>query len=145
MIDTPEAAPLRSVLADPAATELAATELAAHAAQLDPACLVIWDEPQSAVPAHVVGRELGCGVVRAYEHEGLVVLIDPVARDARALVLAASFETTQSLQALIGVAVNRGLNVVGVAVLDATPAVTEFDSPLPVLVARPATAPEQDL
>lgn len=101
-----------NVLADPAAAEAVGSWLAANAGASDVQVVVVWDAPGPAVLGHIVARELGARVVRAYEIEGLVELEDEVGSGQRAVALADHFPTPNSVNALVGVARNGGLDVV---------------------------------
>jgi hypothetical protein len=95
--------------------------------------VVVWDAPGSAVLAHVVSRELGARVVRAYEIEGLVELADSTDVGRRTLALADHFPTENSVNALVGVARNAGLDVVAVAAAVSSAALSSAG--LPIVVA----------
>ena len=59
-------------MADPAAAEELAGELARRLRAATPSAVVVWEDPEDVVLGHVVGRELGLPVVRAYDADGLV-------------------------------------------------------------------------
>lgn len=109
-------------LADPAATEMIASVLAGHLADLSLNYLVIRDETQSGVLAHVVARTLGCSTLRVYENEGLVELLDAPSPGARAAIIGERFLTENSLSALVGRARHSGLDVVAIAAVMSSPA-----------------------
>ena len=108
--------PKYSGLADPDGAEELARELASRARVLAPAAVVIWEEPEDVVLGHVVGRELGLPVVRAFDADGLVghsaglpdaprlVLVSDAIRDGR-VVRAAQALAAQQGGALVGTAV----------------------------------------
>ena len=115
----PEAAaraPKYSGLADPYGAEELGKELANRIRGLEPGAIVIWEEPEDVVLGHVVGRELGLPVVRAFDADGLVghsaglpdgprvVLVTDAVRDGR-VVRAAQALAAQQGGALVGTAV----------------------------------------
>jgi adenine/guanine phosphoribosyltransferase-like PRPP-binding protein len=105
-----------SGLADPDGAEELGRELANRVRDLAPAAIVIWEEPEDVVLGHVVGRELGLPVVRAFDADGLVghsaglpdaspvVLVSDAIRDGR-VVRAAQALAEQQGGRLIGTAV----------------------------------------
>jgi adenine/guanine phosphoribosyltransferase-like PRPP-binding protein len=105
-----------SGLADPEGAETLGRELATRIRELGPAAVIIWEEPEDVVLGHVVGRELGLPVVRAFDADGLVghsaglpdapraVLVSDAIRDAR-VVRAAQALAEQQGGALVGTAV----------------------------------------
>jgi hypothetical protein len=109
-------------LADPRATELIARKLSDLLVDLALDCLVIRDDPQPAVLAHIVARNLGCATMRVYEAEGLVELLDEPTPGARAAVIGERFPTENSLSALIGRARHSGLAVVAIVAVTSSPA-----------------------
>lgn len=109
-------------LADAAATEMIASVVAGQLADLSLDYLVIRDETQSGVLAHVVARTLGCSTLRVYESEGLVELLDGPAPGARAAIIGERFPTENSLSALVGRARHSGLDVVAIAAVMSSPA-----------------------
>lgn len=101
-------------LADPGATETVGCWLAEQLLPYEPDSVLIWDDPQTAVLAHIVARELGCATVMAVQWEGLVKLLSAPA-GVRGVLLAASFPTDNSFNALIGVARSSGMSVLAAA------------------------------
>jgi adenine/guanine phosphoribosyltransferase-like PRPP-binding protein len=59
-------------LADPAGAEDLARALADRLRSLDVTAIVVWEDPEDVVLGHVIGRELGLPVVRAYDADGLI-------------------------------------------------------------------------
>ena len=59
-------------LADPAGAEDLARALAERLRPLDITAVVVWEDPEDVVLGHVIGRELGLPVVRAYDADGLI-------------------------------------------------------------------------
>jgi hypothetical protein len=105
-----------NLLSDPAAAEVVGRWMADEARAYRPDLVVVWDEPQAAVLAHIVAREVGCAVVRAVVTEGLVVLIDAPRTARRAILVAGEFTAENSLSALLGVVESHGLEAVAAAV-----------------------------
>lgn len=105
-----------SGLVDPRGAEELGRELAGRIRPLGPTAIVIWEDPEDVVLGHIVGRELGLPVVRAFDADGLVghsaglqgatglVLVTDAVRDGR-VVRAAQALAEQQGGALIGTAV----------------------------------------
>ncbi|MEU0386926.1 hypothetical protein [Streptomyces chartreusis] len=122
-----------TMTADPAAAETVGRWFAAEARDHRIDVVVIWDEPQSGVLAHVVARELGCPIVRVLGTEGLVELLDAPPRDARGLLIAEPAAAVNSTDALIGVADRAGVTPVAVAAVGADRKRDETAVALPVI------------
>ncbi len=105
------------LLASAPAAESVATSLARQLLDSGIQTIVTWDDPNTAVLAHIVSRELSCSTRLAHEQEGIVELAGHPTEHRRALVIGDQFETLSSLQALIGVAESRGLSVIAVAAI----------------------------
>lgn len=84
--------------------------------------VVIWNEPDSAVLAHLVGSARDVPVVRATQIEGLVELVDPIGSGDRALLLAPAFAHEGSWRALASLVSRAGAEVAALAAIDPTPA-----------------------
>jgi len=131
-----------SGLADPDGAEELGRALAERIRALAPAAIVIWEEPEDVVLGHVVGRELGLPVVRAFDADGLVghsaglpaapkvVLVTDVVRDGRVV---------RAAQAL---AEQQGGALVGTAVLIDTPVLREAGTAAGTIVALVRAADE---
>lgn len=103
-----------AAMTDPARTEQMGGAIAAEMASLDVSAVVCWDLSEDAVLAHVVARELGVGLVRAVEIEGIVALLQPVAEGARVALVAETFRARTGLAGLSGVVTHGGGTVVAV-------------------------------
>lgn len=82
--------------------------------------IVVWNEPESAVLAHVIGGRRGVPVARATEIEGLVELIDPLSPGGQKLVLARAFSREGAWRALVSLVSRAGAHVAAVAAIDRT-------------------------
>jgi hypothetical protein len=127
-----------NVLGDAQATETVGKWLAERVREAHGAVdvVVVWDMPGPAVLGHVVSRELDARVVRAFEIEGLVELADRVGEGRRTLALGDHFPTENSVNALVGVARNCGLDVVAIAAALGSDALTSSAS-APTVVPGP--------
>lgn len=106
-------------LADPAGAEELGVLLADRLRAPGPTAIVVWEDPEDVVLGHVVARELGLPVVRAYDADGLVghsaglpdrprvALVADAIRDPRA-VLAARALVDREGGALVATAVLVG-------------------------------------
>lgn len=106
--------------ADRVARELDA-ELSKHDID-DIAEILIWDDPESAVLAHVIGLARGVRVLRATEVQGLVEAVDGPSQGARVLLLAPAFRTDGAWRALATIVETAGAAVAAVATIEQTAA-----------------------
>lgn len=120
------------ILTDPAFAEKSGLDLAAQAEELGVDFVAAWYEPESAILAHIVARALGTAVVSAENSEGIIELLEPVAAGGHGLLVANSFNRTNSVRGLIGAIANAGSTVAGIAVLTRSAALDEAEADLPV-------------
>ncbi|GAA3228991.1 hypothetical protein [Nonomuraea helvata] len=106
-----------NLLGDAHAAETLGRWFAAQARTYGAEIVVIWDEPQAAVLAHVVAREMNCGVVRVLSEEGLVELVDTPAGGEHGLLLADSFDSENAVRSLIGVSERAGITPAVIAAI----------------------------
>lgn len=103
-----------NVVCDPVVAErvgsLLAEALKGHGADV----VVSWDGAEDAVLAHIVARDLGVRTAQVFESEGILRLTDPVMKGARALLLADTFRSANSLVGPIGLVHNVGATTVAV-------------------------------
>jgi adenine/guanine phosphoribosyltransferase-like PRPP-binding protein len=125
---TPSAAvrpPKYSGLADPPGAEELGRELAARIRDLGPAAIVIWEEPEDVVLGHVVGRELGLPVVRAFDADGLVGHSAGLPDAARVVLVTDAVRDGRVVRAAEALAQQQGGQLIGTAVLIDTPALRQ--------------------
>ena len=122
--DDEEAIPAFDTFRDPEATVAVGRALARRVTPLRPDVLVVWDDPDECVLAHVVGLELGTRWVRAYDESGVVRLVGDLGQ-VRAVLLADAFRTGYRVRALAELVTQQGGSVVGAAALVATRALDE--------------------
>lgn len=103
------------LLADPQLVERTGSGLAARLREVAPTAVACWDSSEDAVLAHVVARELGTGVWRATEIEGIVALERELPAGARVALVGERFRTGPAVAGLSGVVVHGGGSVVAVA------------------------------
>lgn len=118
------------------AEELAcALAFALHGNTVD--TVLVWDDGDDLVLAHIVARELGAIVLRAFEVEGLVLPMGDGGPAGAVVLLADAFRTRAAIRALRASAERDGGRVVAVAALVAT---RQLDAAigLPVHTALPA-------
>ncbi|WP_460835760.1 hypothetical protein [Nocardioides hungaricus] len=87
--------------------------------------ILIWDDPDSAVLAHVVGAARDVPVVRAQELEGLVEAVDEQTAGTRVLVLAPQFRTTGSWRALTSLVELHQGRIAAIGAIADSPALAE--------------------
>ncbi|MFJ4651906.1 hypothetical protein ACIP5Y_11600 [Nocardia sp. NPDC088792] len=83
--------------------------------------VLVWDDSDDLVLAHVVARELGATVMRALEIEGLVLPLGEHGPPGAVVLLADAFRTRAALRALHALAAREGGRVTAIAALIATP------------------------
>lgn len=112
-----------SIVNDPAATDTAGRALAAAVSEEAGAAdvLAAWDDPGSAVLAHVVAREMGIRVVRASDVEGILELDTHLPAGKTVVLLADVFRSEGALTGLASLVLHRGGRVIAVAALYGTP------------------------
>lgn len=108
-------------LADPAGAEELARELAEQVRPLAPSAIVVWEDPEDVVLGHVVGRELGLPVVRAYDADGLVGHSAGLPATPRIALVADAIRDPRVVMAARAMADRAGGQLIATAVLVATP------------------------
>lgn len=103
--------PSLDFMRDYAGARLVSTEIARHIAPLNPGSLLIWDEVQSGILGFLVAERLGCKVLRAYENNGLLNLVDQPRTPHATVVLADTFISVRSVSGLVGLAQAHDLHV----------------------------------
>ncbi|MHB1612885.1 MAG: hypothetical protein ACYCXA_00435 [Actinomycetes bacterium] len=107
---------------DPQAVESVAVALAHRLKDVEAHVVVVWDDLDDCVLAHIVARELGCTTVRAFQEEGLLFLDRELPGDGRVVVLSAVWNDDRRLHSLISlVQAQRGQIVAAAAVLGSNP------------------------
>lgn len=104
-----------AALGDPERTERVGKAFAGQLADLDVSLIVCWDVPEDTVLAHVVARELGVGLGRAVEIEGILSLLQPLPESAQVALVAEAFRERTGLAGLAGVVRHGGGTVAAVA------------------------------
>jgi adenine/guanine phosphoribosyltransferase-like PRPP-binding protein len=112
-------------LADPDGAEALGRELASRLRDLSPAAVVIWEEPEDVVLGHVIGRELGLPVVRAFDADGLVGHSSGLPESPRAILVTDAVRDGRVVRAAQALAEQRGGSLVGTGVLIETEALRE--------------------
>jgi len=110
-----------SGLADPDGVEELGRELASRIRGLSPAALVIWEEPEDVALGHVVGRELGLPVIRAFDADGLVGHSAGLPESPRVVLITDAVRDPRVVRAARALAEQRGGSLIGTAVLIETP------------------------
>jgi adenine/guanine phosphoribosyltransferase-like PRPP-binding protein len=114
-----------SGLADADGAEALGRELAERVRELAPGAIVIWEEPEDVVLGHVVGRELGLPVVRAFDADGLVGHSAGLPESPRAVLVTDAVRDGRVVRAAQALAEQQGGVLVGTAVLIETRALRE--------------------
>jgi adenine/guanine phosphoribosyltransferase-like PRPP-binding protein len=109
--------PKYSGLADPDGAEELGRALASRVRELAPAAIVIWEEPEDVVLGHVVGRELGLPVVRAFDADGLVGHSSGLPASPRVVLVTDAVRDGRVVRAAQALAEQQGGGLIGTAVL----------------------------
>lgn len=104
-------------MADPAGAEELAGELAARLRELTPSVIVVWEDAEDVVLGHVVARELGVRMVRAYDADGLVGTNSDLPSGARVAFVADAVRDPRVILAARALAERDGGSLVATAVL----------------------------
>jgi adenine/guanine phosphoribosyltransferase-like PRPP-binding protein len=108
-------------LADPPGVEELATALAERIRPLGPTAVVVWEDPEDVVIGHVVGRELGVPVIRAYDADGLVGHGPGLPAAPRVVLVSDAVRDPRVVRASRALADHEGGALVATAVLEDTP------------------------
>jgi adenine/guanine phosphoribosyltransferase-like PRPP-binding protein len=140
------ALPAYNALLDPPGVEELGIELAARVRKSGPSVVLIWERPEDVALAHVVGRELGVSVVRAYDADGLVGHGPGIEPGSRVLLVADAIRDGHIVRAARALAEQLEGTLVGTAVLLATPALDEVADQAGriVYLVRPPVSGESD-
>jgi len=126
-----------SALSDPDGAERLGLAVAERVRGRGANVVVIWEEPEDAVLAHIVARELGVRTVRTWNEEGLVGHAGTLPDTPRALLLADAFRDVEPLLAMKAFVEQQGGSVVAAGVLVTTGAEDEAGLELVGLQALP--------
>jgi hypothetical protein len=93
----------------PEVVEAAATEVVNAIREAAPDVILTWDALDDAVLAHVVARQLAIQTVLVHEpQEGIVELFPTLAPGSRVVLLAASFDRTNTIRSAASLVGHRG-------------------------------------
>lgn len=92
--------PKYSPLNDPSGAERLGATLAERARDHAPNVVVVWEDPEDLILAHIVARELGVRAVRTWNADGLVAHAGSLPAQARAVILTDIFRDTTPLRAM---------------------------------------------
>lgn len=131
---TPEGdgpAPYRPLRAPSAASELVARFAeVARAANAD--LVLVWDELDQIVLGQLLAAQLGVGVARAYDADGLIAIRDDEPLGERVLLVTDALRDPRTLAAMRGIVEQQGSTVAGIAVLVVTDDLREAAGDVPV-------------
>jgi adenine/guanine phosphoribosyltransferase-like PRPP-binding protein len=112
-------APYRPLRAPSAASELV-TRFARVAREAGADLVLVWDDLDQVVLGQLLAAQLGVGVARAYDADGLVAIRDDAPLEGRVLLVTDALRDPRTLAAMRGIIEQRGSIVAGIAVLVAT-------------------------
>jgi adenine/guanine phosphoribosyltransferase-like PRPP-binding protein len=108
-------------LADPIGAEELGRALAAFVRELAPTAILVWEEPEDVLIAHIVGRELSLPAVRAFNAEGLVGHSAGLPQGPRVVLIGDAVRDLTVVRAVRALTEKRGGSLVGTVVLVETP------------------------
>ncbi len=109
-------------MADPAGAEELGGELAARLRDVAPDAIVVWEDAEDVVLGHVVARELGVPMVRAYDADGLIGTNGELPRQPRVALVADAIRDARVVRAASALAARDGGSLEATAVLVGTAA-----------------------
>jgi hypothetical protein len=122
-------------LADPGGAEQLGAALAGRLRDAKPAAIVVWEDPEDVVLGHVVGRELGIPVVRAYDADGLVGRSPGLPEAARAALVADAIRDPRVVLAARAMLERERGSLIATAVLVRTPELDGLEDQAGLVVA----------
>ena len=125
-------APYRPLRAPSAASELVA-RFAEVVRELEADLVLVWDDLDQIVLGQLLAAQLGVGVARAYDADGLVAIRDDAPLDGRVLLVTDALRDPRTMAAMRGIVEQQGSTVAGIAVLVATDDLREAAGDVPVL------------
>lgn len=143
VVETGGRLPKYDGLADPAGAEELACDLAQRLREAAPNAIVVWEDPEDVVLGHVVGRELGLPVVRAYDADGLVGHSAGLPTAPRIALVADAIRDPRVVRAARAMADREGGRLVATAVLVATPALRSVAAEAGTLIGLVDAAPDE--
>jgi hypothetical protein len=103
--------------------------------------VIAWEDPEDAVLAHVVARELGVRALRAWNADGLVDQSSALNADDRAVLVLDALRDPAAVRAVRGIVERDGAQLAGTAVLALTDQLSELgDEPGTVISLTDARA-----
>lgn len=120
---------------DPAGVEELGRRLADKLRQIAVDAVLIWEDVEDLVLAHVVARELGVHVVRAFDADGLVMSVGRIDAGDNVVVLADTFRDATVLDALRSLVHSRAAAVAALATLVHSPLTETAAGPVVSLAA----------
>lgn len=114
---------------DPTLDPEGATRLAGWLAErtklLHPAAVVIWEEPEDMILAHLVAQQLDIHWIRCFEQDGFVTVSGAIRSGDHVVFLTDALREQTPLEAIRRAIELRGAKVVGTCVLLSTPRLKE--------------------
>ena len=143
VVETGGRLPKYDGLADSAGAEELAGDLAQRLREAAPNAIVIWEDPEDVVLGHVVGRELGLPVIRAYDADGLVGHSAGLPMAPRIALVADAIRDPRVVLAARAMADREGGHLVATAVLVATPALRSVSAEAGTIIELVDTATDK--
>lgn len=101
------------VVGQPSDAERVGLYLATRLDEASPQAVMAWEDAASVQIAHVVARELGVHVVKAFDEEGLVAWEGPLSDARRIVVVADAFRDETSVNAMLELAMQKQISIAG--------------------------------
>ena len=112
-------------LFDPAGAEALGRRLAEALKPHTPTLVIIWEDVENSVLAHIVARELGVKALRVVDASGVLDFDGAFGSADRAVIVADAFRTDFPINAMRALTEQHGGRVVALGALMSTPALTE--------------------
>ena len=125
-------------LLDARGVEQLGAELARRLADHGPELVLVWQDVEDVLLAHIVARELGVGVVRAYDADGRVAYTGTFPAAARVAIVTDLVRDDTAVRALRQLVAQQSGEVVGIGTLVATSPAAPPDTPPLVALVSPA-------
>jgi len=143
----PATPPKYNPMNDPLGTEMLCRAVSGIVGAWKPTLIMVWEDPEDMVLAHVVGRELGVPWVRVLDADGLIEHMGRLAPTDRVLLLADAFRDQRRVRAMVSLIAKLGASTVGAAAFVETDLQRSLRDDLPrvaSLVAYPSRVVDGD-
>lgn len=121
-----------SGLFDPPGAEALGRSLSVALRSSQPTLVVVWEDIENSVLAHIVARELGVTALRIIDASGVLDFDGSFGADDRVVIVSDAFRTDFPINAMRALTENHGGQVVAFGALISTPALVDAAGSIPV-------------